>query len=58
LPTHEEIELAAWTVAAPLLEKLKLPEDLRGRTVNMVEFADAKTCEFFYPAGRSDSIER
>jgi len=59
MPTQEEIELAAWTVAAPILEKLNLPQDLRGRAVNMVEFADADTCAVLPSRQeRLDSIER
>jgi hypothetical protein len=40
------------TIAAEILAKLKLPDDLKGRFVNLVGFPDEASCGGFYP-GRS-----
>jgi hypothetical protein len=38
-------------------ERLKLPEDLRGKTLHMPEFSDAETCAHFFP-GRTLGFHR
>jgi hypothetical protein len=36
-------------IADSILARLNLPEDLRGRFVNVVGFPDEKNCRAFYP---------
>jgi hypothetical protein len=45
----------AQKIANAILAKLNLPEDLRGRVVNVVSFPDEETCHAFYP-GRSRDV--
>ena len=52
-----ESELAAWLIVSSIIKRLALPEDLRGCTVGMPEFADGETCAHFYP-GRSLGFHR
>jgi len=52
-----ESELAAWLIVSSIIKRLALPEDLRGCTVGMPEFADGETCAHFYP-GRTLGFHR
>jgi hypothetical protein len=47
-PTTDS-ELAAWVVVSEIIERLKLPEDLRGCTVSMPDFADGENVRALLP---------
>ena len=42
------IELAAEVVASAIIQRLALPDNLRGCTVTMPDFSDGETCAHFY----------